>query len=407
MNTSSRFGIVADLAESHGAYLYDQISHQRFLDFFGQYSSLAIGYNHPIFKSAEFIETALLAVKNKLTNCEISSDIAIDFDQSFREYAMTGNFDFVHYACTGALAVEAAIKTAIDYTGLPSGQVISFKNSFHGINSYGGIVTDRNGPAKLRLTGFPGGYWPLIDSPVINNQVTDVCKEKRVLDALEAVETVFRSGADVSCIIVEPIQCTAGDQYYPQSFFAGLRSIATQFNVPLIFDEVQTGFCASGTKWYWEQTGVTPDIVIFGKKTQLSGIMVQKKFSQIFDQAVRLEVTWDADIIDMLRCNFIIRAYKENNVLQNVAERGKQLVDGLADQTVFSNVRRAGLLVAFDLGDAKLRDQFVSKLQTNGMLCSPALDKTIRLRPYPLVKSAEIEEAIFLLNKTASDLALA
>ena len=74
---------------------------------------------------------------------------------------MTEKFDYVHYACTGALAVGAAIKTAIDYTGLSSGQVISFKNSFHGINSYGGIVTDRNGPAKQRLAGLPG-YWPLM-----------------------------------------------------------------------------------------------------------------------------------------------------------------------------------------------------------------------------------------------------
>ena len=101
MNTSSRFGIVADLAKSHGSYLYDKVSHRHVLDFFGQYSSLAVGYNHSIFKSDEFLETALSAVKNKLTNCEISSDIAMEFDQSFRAFAMTDKFDYVHYAALG------------------------------------------------------------------------------------------------------------------------------------------------------------------------------------------------------------------------------------------------------------------------------------------------------------------
>lgn len=406
MNRSSRFGVVADLKKSHGAYLYDIKSQNYLLDFFGQYSSLAVGYNHKIFSSTEFIETALSATKNKLTNCEISSEIAIEFDKTFREFAGGEHFSFFHYACTGALGVEAAIKTAIDYTGRSSGQIITFKNSFHGINSYGGIVTDRDGPAKMRLKGFPGAYWPHIDSPVINFEGTESFCEKRVFKTLEKVEAVFKGGKDVCCILLEPIQCTAGDRYFPKSFFSGLRSIATQYDVPLIFDEVQSGFCVSGTKWYWEQTGIVPDIVIFGKKTQLSGIMVQRKFAEIFKRSIRLEVTWDADIVDMLRCSYVIKAYEQNNVLHNVAERSRQLIGGIKGQPLFENLRHRGLLVAFDLIQPNLRDEFVNQLKNNGMLCSPAVEKTIRLRPHPLVNSSEIEAAVSLLNKTAHEMNL-
>jgi len=404
MNKSSRFGVVADLAKSQGSFLFDQSSNRYLLDFFGQYSSLAVGYNHSIFKSDEFIETALKATRNKLSNCEISSDIAIEFDKTFRSFASASKFSHFHYACTGALAIEAAIKAAIDYSGLPNGQIISFKKSFHGINSYGGILTDRQGPAKSRLEGFPGGYWRLINNPVIDYGDSSDKIEDLVIDAIQEVEDIFKKGLNVYCILVEPIQCTFGDRYFTKSFFSGLRSIASRYNVPLIFDEVQTGFFASGTNWYWEQVGIKPDIVVFGKKTQLSGIMVDKKFSKIFDQPIRLEVTWDADIIDMLRCNYIIKAYKQYNVLQNVKDRSEQLIGGIKEHPSFSNIRHAGLLIAFDIIKPEIRDDFVKKLHANGMLCSPAVDKTIRLRPHPLITSEEVDMAVSLLNKTGSEI---
>ena len=53
-------------------------------------------------------------------------------------------------------------------------------------------------------------------------------------------------------------------------------------------------------------------ILVFGKKTQLSGIAVAEKFATIFNNAIRLDVTWDADIIDMIRCKYIIKVFQKN-----------------------------------------------------------------------------------------------
>ena len=81
--------------------------------------------------------------------------------------------------------------------------------------------------------------------------------------------------------MVEPIQCTNGDLYFTDNFFSGLEDIASEHDIPLIFDEIQTGFCSTGKVWYYQNLPIIPDILIFGKKTQLSGIMVNKKFSSI------------------------------------------------------------------------------------------------------------------------------
>ena len=132
----------------------------------------------------------------------------------------------------------------------------------------------------------------------------------------------------------------------------------------------------------------------FWKKTQLSGIMVNEKFSKIFKKPIRLEVTWDADLIDMVRCKFVIKALIKNNILENVQERSGQLKEGLLKIRGIKNLRNAGLLLAFDLENKNLRDKLVNSLFEKNMIVNPTKDNTIRLRPPLKLGSLEIDEAI-------------
>ena len=93
----------------------------------------------------------------------------------------------------------------------------------------------------------------------------------------------------------------------------------------MIFDEIQIGFGGTGKIWYYENLPVSPDILVFGKKTQLSGIAVKEKLSKIFKNSIRLEVTWDADIVDMIRCKYVIKAYKKYEILKHVNEMATYL----------------------------------------------------------------------------------
>ena len=154
MNNTTRktqYGIKIDFEKSQGSYLYDKISNNEYLDFFGMYATLALGYNHPIFNSSDFKNRILKIASCKIVNNEILSDEAQSFDKIFTDYvSLNGKFSHFHYSCTGALAIEAAVKTAIDYKGYDNPRIISFGGSFHGINGYGGFFTERiGGPGEF------------------------------------------------------------------------------------------------------------------------------------------------------------------------------------------------------------------------------------------------------------------
>lgn len=125
-------------------------------------------------------------------------------------------------------------------------RIVSISNSFHGVQSYGNFTTDRFYPVSERLEGFPDFNWP------------------KVKDISEFIKEV--SSGDVAALLIEPIQATFGDNYLNKSFIKELCQEAKSRSVPVIFDEIQTGFGVTGDVWYFNKLNILPDIVIFGKK---------------------------------------------------------------------------------------------------------------------------------------------
>jgi L-lysine 6-transaminase len=384
---NSKFNININFKKSHGSHLYDNRTKREYLDFFGMYASLPLGYNHEVFKESLYVEQMKEACHLKINNCEFVSDETLEFDKIFSSFCNKANYVNFHYTCTGALAVESAIKTCIHHTDYREPLVLSFTNSFHGINSYGGFITDRFKPADKKLSGFPEPFSLKIPASELDN---------------------FSLYSDVkpTCVVVEPIQCSAGDIHHSLEFFKKLRKFCDNLEVPLIFDEIQTGFGGTGKLWYYEWLGITPDIVIYGKKTQLSGIMVNEKYSKIFinGESTRLEVTWDADLLDMIRCKQIIKAYKKFNVLENVEKMGSFLLSSLSELPYLQNTRGKGLIIAFDLKTASERDLFVDQVYKNGMIVNKTGSKSIRIRPNLCLTKQEAKKAISILNKSLQEI---
>ena len=227
---TSKFNIRIDFEKSRGSYIYDKNTNREYLDLFGMYSSLPLGYNNIIFGD-DFNKDIKRISQLKVVNCEILSDEYDLFMNSFKEFAsIGGEYNNFHFTCTGALAVEAAIKTAMWHSG-PShtGQVLSLKNSFHGINSYGNILTTRFSGVSTRLGDLPGeNLWERCET------ITDM------------INIIKEGCEDTKGVIIEPIQATYGDNHLNIKELKDLSLICTEYNVPLIFDEIQTGFCTSG-----------------------------------------------------------------------------------------------------------------------------------------------------------------
>ena len=362
----SIFNIKVDFEKSQGSYVYDKNSKKSYLDFFGMYASLPLGYNHPTLTSKEFNDEILRCAHIKVTNCEFISSETEEFDREFSEFCGKGIFSNFHYCSTGALAVEAAIKTCLHYKNYHTPNILSFKNSFHGVNSYGGFVTDRFFSSTPRLKGFPETFSTKCNYDL--NQVENLLSNK---------------DSPVTCVLVEPIQCTAGDIYHNGEFFNKIRFLCDKYDVPLVFDEIQVGFGTTGKLWYFEHLEITPDIVLFGKKTQVSGLMTIEKFAGIYDKenVNRLEVTWNSDTIDMIRSKFILRTIQKDKILKNVIERGQQIASLLSQIDEVEGLRSKGLIIGFDLKDPASRDQFMKVLYDKGMICNSTGRRSIRLRP--------------------------
>jgi L-lysine 6-transaminase len=179
-----------------------------------------------------------------------------------------------------------------------------------------------------------------------------------------------------------------------------LRDVCTKYDVPLIFDEIQTGFGSSGNVWYSERIGVKPDITVFGKKSQVSGIMVNASHSKVFEVPKRLSVTFDGDLVDMVRCQYIIKAIKELKLLETMPEKSSFFANALKSFGVFDNIKATGFLFCLDMKDNKSRDMMVKNLHSNGMICNPTGERSIRMRPNLYTTMKEFSDAKTIIENS-------
>ena len=120
--------------------------------------------------------------------------------------------------------------------------------------------------------------------------------------------------------------------------------------------------------------------------------------SKIFQNAVELEVTWDATLLDMIRCKHIISAYKEYEILNNVIDRSEQIANGLKNIKGIEGVRNSGLIMAFDIKGEENFKNFVKKSKSCGMIFNSSGNKTARLRPNLNLSEQEANEALNIIE---------
>jgi L-lysine 6-transaminase len=152
----------------------------------------------------------------------------------------------------------------------------------------------------------------------------------------------------------------------------------------------------------WQQYGVAPDVVAFGKKTQVCGIYASSRVDEVpenvFVRSSRINSTWGANLVDMVRAKRIIEIILDENLHENAAERGKQFVQGLRDlakeRSGISNVRGVGTLVAFTCENNASRDALLSNLMDNKILALASGEESVRFRMSMVVTADEINLAL-------------
>jgi L-lysine 6-transaminase len=372
---NSVFDINIDFTKSSGSFLFDRKTNKPFLDLFSMFSSLPLGYNHPIFDES-FDEKIKPIAHLRMSNNLFFSDELVDFQNKFNTISFHKN---IQLCSTGALAVESAIKCAFEYCKNPEAIVLGLKNGYHGINSWG-FTTDNNiSSVSERVKYFPKNNW----------------KNIKIEELAFFINNPQNS---IAAVIVEPIQCTAGDIYLEIAKLKEIELLCKTNNICFIVDEIQTGFGVTGDFWYSKKVGLDPDIIVFGKKSQICGLMANEKYSEAIKSKYRkLEVTFDGDLIDAIRSEYIIDAIEKDSLLDNVRLQSNNLRIELSQ--MFDNYRSEGHLIAFDFSSRKKRDDFVNKAYSNFLLVNPTSEKSVRLRPNLAFSDNELDELIVKINK--------
>ncbi len=411
------FDLILDLKKSYRNKIVDARNGDTYIDFFTFFASSPLGLNHPVLTSKEVKDLLAEAAINKPSNSDIYTDLMADFVETFGTIAKPDYMKYLFFISGGALAVENGLKVAFDwkvrknfekgYKEERGHQVLHFKEAFHGRSGYTLSLTNTD-PTKVKY--FPKFNWPRVTNPKITFPLEDnldkvIKSEQQAIDEIN--DAIKNNPDDIAVIIIEPVQGEGGDNFFRKEFFEQLRKIADENDILLMFDEVQTGFGLTGKFWASDYY-VKPDIISFGKKAQVCGIMVSERVDEVKDNCLhvssRINSTWGANLVDMVRSKFIMNIIKEENLVENAAERGNYLKGRLEEIQIqypnyISNVRGLGLMCSFDLPDSELREEFRKRCYDNKLLILGCGEKSIRFRPPLNITDDELEEGLQVIEK--------
>jgi L-lysine 6-transaminase len=412
------FKIVIDLEKSRGSYLYDEATGRRLIDLYGFFGSLTIGFNHPYFDEPAVKENLLRAAKFKVANSDVYSEAYAEFVETLSRVAGFPPLDRYLFVEGGALAIENTLKAAMDWKvrknmaagrGERGTEILHFRHAFHGRSGYTMSLTNTD-PRKTDL--FAKFNWPRVSNPAIDFSLAEADRERDVIEREKKSETEIRNfiderGTDIAAIIIEPIQGEGGDNHFRGEWLRKLREICDENDMLLIFDEVQCGLCTTGRAWCCQHFNVQPDLLAFGKKVQVCGVMAGPRLDEVKDNAFRLpsrlNSTWGGNFTDMVRSTHYLRVIEKENLVENAAKVGayflEQLLDWQRECEIVSAVRGRGLFIAFDLPDAETRDDVWRKLFDSGLLVLKSGERSIRFRPALDLTKNVVNEAMDLLRK--------
>ena len=411
------YDLVLDLDRSSGSYLVDARDGTHYLDMFTFFASSALGMNHPALVADEDFRAELTqAALNKPSNSDIYTVPMARFVDTFARVLGDPALPHLYFVDGGTLAVENALKVAFDWKSRYNEargidpelgtKVLHLRGAFHGRSGYCLSLTNTD-PNKVAR--FPKFDWPRIDAPAIRSGMSDAATAAMEAESVRQARAAFEAHPnDIACFIAEPIQGEGGDRHFRPQFFAAMRELCDEFDALLIVDEVQTGCGITGTAWAYQQLGIEPDVVAFGKKTQVCGIMAGRRVDEVSDNVFavssRINSTWGGNLVDMVRSRRILEVIEADGLFARAAEAGAHLrsaLEQLAEDLpgVVRDVRGRGLMCAFSLAGSGRRDAALGALWRRGVIALGSGPDSIRFRPALTVSRAEIDEAVTAMRE--------
>jgi len=411
--------MVLDLKKSKGLYLHDSAHNVKYLDFFTFFASNPLGMNHDrLAGDPEFVAKLGQVAINKPSNSDVYTGEMADFLETFSRVGIPDYLPYTFFVAGGALAVSNALKVAFDwkvqknfkkgYRNEKGHKVLHLDRAFHGRSGYTLSLTNTE-PNKTKY--FPKFDWPRIHSPAIQFPLNKENTQKVILEEEQAIAQArqyFETHKDdIACFIMEPIQGEGGDNHFRKEFHQAMKDLTMEFDALFIYDEVQTGVGLTGKFWAHEYY-VEPDIIAFGKKAQVCGILAGKKVDEVetncFKVSSRINSTWGGNLVDMVRFQRILEVIEGDNLVDHVNQVGGYLQSQLQklaeEEEYISNPRGKGLFCAIDLPNTHARDELRKECMKNHLMILGCGTKSIRFRPPLITQEEHIDEGLDILRRS-------
>jgi 4-aminobutyrate aminotransferase-like enzyme len=425
----------------------------RFLDMGALIATKAFGENDPVIVRA--VLESLPFVTSRYAHSEYQTTLSLRLKAELNRIAPAGTPR--HFVVnTGAEAVENAIKSVLMNRVMTSpdgdgGFIVSFDGAFHGRTLGALAVTHRK---KARL-GFPTFDWPHILFPaeeagspketarreerslkqlwdlLVSGRIPRAEKSKdtyrREMDAID--EFLAQPGADlmafvqaqraklspdvvrrsqrVAAVLVEPIQGEGGVRMASARFMRKLRLLTRVYDVPLIFDEVQTGWGMTGRLWAHELFDLPcpPDVVTWAKKAQNGVLFVSEELATFFQEEKKFNTTWEGDSVGMVRLLALLDKLDLDQV-RRTGERARSGLETLAREyrQILKNVHGVGVMLGIEVMRADWSGTLRDRAFRRGLVLLPAGERTLRFYPRYDTEPSAIDEGVAILRLALEDL---
>jgi acetylornithine/N-succinyldiaminopimelate aminotransferase len=373
MNTYARMPVAFERGE--GAWLWDDQG-GKYLDSISGLGVTALGHSHPAVTEAIADQSGLLIHTSNMAQIPWQEKLA-------SRLAEISGLEKSFITNSGTEAIECALKI-VRLEGHRRGQdqagIIVMENSFHGRSM-----------AALSATGsrkVQAGFEPLVGGFV-----------RVPFNDISAIEKIAAHSNQITAVLAEPIQGEAGIRIPDPGYLAALRSICDQQGWLLVFDEIQSGLCRTGSWYDFQHEDAVPDILTSAKamangfpigaciaRGQAAGLMTPGRHGSTFGGnplACRTACT----VLDIMQ---------QENLAEHSAQIGKFMLDSfgekLGQHPAVVDIRGRGLMIGIELDrDVNfLRDQ---ALQQN-LLINVTRNNVIRLLPPLIISHAQASEIV-------------
>jgi acetylornithine/N-succinyldiaminopimelate aminotransferase len=380
MPTYGRWDVAVDHGE--GCRLF-ATNGREFLDFTSGIAVTGLGHCHP------HLVDAVSAQAKRLWH--VSNMFHIPGQERLAQRLVDHSFaDTVFFGNSGAEACELALKVARKYqseTGHPERwRIIGCEGSFHG-RTFATLAAAGN---QAYLRGF-GPPMEGFDHVAFGN-----------LNEMRAAV-----GPETAAIFVEPVQGEGGVRAAPEGYLKGLRQIADEFGLLLVYDEVQSGMGRTGKLFAHEWEGVPPDVMAIAKALgggfPIGACLATERAACGMGPGTHGS-TFGGNPLAVAAGNAVLDVMLEPGFFERVDAMGRLLRGRLAGLVesypkIFAELRGQGLLLGIRC--VVPAADFVARLRENGLLTLTAGDNVLRIVPPLIVGEAEIGEAVGIIDKVA------